>query len=337
MKKEKAKKPRTKLKSISIEDRETIIEYLKTYGATKSDTPELIELINKKSYRALEDRFIYLEEVEGILIKEKEGKAHTWRLKDKNLIIEKLSQKDYDNLTYALKLERENFDKSTIKVIEKVFDTNQNYMEGHLALYEEFKDKRIIDFYDNLIYAIKNHKYLRLEFAYDKIKIYDNVKPIKIVFIDNNWYIAFEYKNTSKEDFVFRRLTFMRGLMFLRDFTYSKKDSFHTKDLDKYLEFIKNIQSSMSIYGVDKKVATIKATPYIAKYFKKDMKKFLSSQKFKEELEDGSIIFTIEYTQDLEILPFIQKWLPDLIILEPKELRDAYISKLKGAINNNSL
>jgi hypothetical protein len=37
------------------------------------------------------------------------------------------------------------------------------------------------------------------------------------------------------------------------------------------------------------------------------MKKFLLSQKFKEVLEDGSVLFTVEYTQSLEVLLLIQK------------------------------
>jgi len=64
------------------------------------------------------------------------------------------------------------------------------------------------------------------------------------------------------------------------------------------------------------------------------MKKFLSSQNFKKKLEDGSVIFTLEYTQPLEILPFIQRWLPDLIILEPQELKDEYMQKLEDTISN---
>jgi hypothetical protein len=51
------------------------------------------------------------------------------------------------------------------------------------------------------------------------------------------------------------------------------------------------------------------------------MKKFMSSQKFFEKVDD-EVVFTLEYTQELEILPFIKRWLPDLIILEPKELKD---------------
>lgn len=54
------------------------------------------------------------------------------------------------------------------------------------------------------------------------------------------------------------------------------------------------------------------------------MKKFLLSQKFKEVLEDGSVLFTVEYTQSLEVLLLIQKWRPNLVIVQPQELKDEY-------------
>jgi predicted DNA-binding transcriptional regulator YafY len=37
----------------------------------------------------------------------------------------------------------------------------------------------------------------------------------------------------------------------------------------------------------------------------------------------------------IEILPFIQKWMPDLVIVEPQELKDAYVKKLNQALQNH--
>jgi len=61
---------------------------------------------------------------------------------------------------------------------------------------------------------------------------------------------------------------------------------------------------------------------------------FLSSQKFIEKQDDDSIIFTVDYTQNLEILPFIQSWMPNITIVEPQELKEAYLKKLQEAVNN---
>jgi len=328
-------KPRATLKSLRNSYREEIIDYLKVHGATKSNTPDLYMAIDKKSYRGLEDAFIYLEEVEGILVQEKRGRAKVWRLKDKSLLMENLSQKDLNNFTYALELNKDEFDASTIETIEKIFKSNQAFMFGYLAPYEELDNPKINEFYDTLLESIKEHFYLVLKFKHDKIERYNNVKPIQIVFIDNNWYIAFEYQNDKTKQFVFRRLAFIEHIKLLHESKYSQKNRFQKKDTKLYLDFLKKVQNAMTLYGVEKKTAIIKATHSIAKYFEKDMKKFLPSQLFKSKEEDGSIIFTLEYTQELEILPFIQKWLPDLVIVEPQELKEAYRQKLEQTIKNH--
>ena len=61
------------------------------------------------------------------------------------------------------------------------------------------------------------------------------------------------------------------------------------------------------------------------------MKKFFPSQKFISEDENG-VIFTINYTQPLEILPFIKRWLPSMEILEPQELKDELKKDLEIAL-----
>jgi predicted DNA-binding transcriptional regulator YafY len=326
-------KPRNILKSLPIDVEEYILNFLKENGPTAAKTPELYDSINK-TYKSLEDAFKYLES-KNILICEKKSRTNYWRIKDKNLLNEKLAQKDFLSLNYAIKQNKKDFDLSTMKAIEKIFKVNKEYMEGHLSFYEEFKDERISAFYDDLIKSIKEHLYLKLTFTYDRQSRYNNVKPVKIVFIDNNWYIAFEYTdNKKRKDFVFRRLAFLRELIFLKDFDYSNKHSYQKKETQKYIEYLKTVQNSMTLYGVEKKKALLKASPMIAKYFKEDMKKFLSSQKFVEELEDGSVTFEVSYTQDLEVLPFVQKWLPDLVVLEPKELKENYTEKLQTILNN---
>lgn len=118
---------------------------------------------------------------------------------------------------------------------------------------------------------------------------------------------------------------------FIENVTYASNSSkFQKSSVKKQMKFIDNqIQNSLTQYDLPVITAKIKAIPEKARYFDKGMKKFLSSQKYKEKLDDGSIIFTLEYTQPLEILPFIQKWLPYLVILEPQELKEEYTKNLK--------
>jgi len=62
------------------------------------------------------------------------------------------------------------------------------------------------------------------------------------------------------------------------------------------------------------------------------MKRFFISQQFIQQYEDGSVEFRVDYTQDLEILPFVKRWLPDIVVLEPSELKRALVEDLQAAL-----
>jgi len=175
--------------------------------------------------------------------------------------------------------------------------------------------------------AVKLREYRKIKFS--DIDVIDNLKCLKLLFIDNNWYIA-----TSRED----DNVYLSRVSFIKDVSYATNiNSFQKSSVKKQMKFIENhIQNSLTRYDLPAKIATIKVTPEKAKYFEKGMKKFLLSQTFKEKLNDGSIIFTLKYTQSIEILPFIQKWLPHLVILEPQELREEYKNNLQIFLNQLS-
>jgi hypothetical protein len=138
--------------------------------------------------------------------------------------------------------------------------------------------------------------------------------------MDNNWYIAIA---SQEKSFLLLRLAFITHV------EYSKKETYQPTQIEKYFKYLKNIQNPMTLYGVDKEVAHLLASPKVAKYFKPNMKKLLSSQTFIAEREDGSVEFTLEYTQPLEILPFIKRWLPDVKIISPSSLQDVMIDDLR--------
>jgi predicted DNA-binding transcriptional regulator YafY len=196
-------------------------------------------------------------------------------------------------------------------------------------LFENFENKKLFNDIKN---AIKNMNYINLETYPNEEYQYKfpKSKPIKIVFMDNNWYVGMVFinKEINQEDFLFRRMTFIQEYKVL-------DDKFEKKDIDsKYLNFLNRIQNAMTLYGVKPKMATIKASKYIAHYFKDDMKKFFNSQKFVRPNKDGSVEFSIEYTQPLEILPFIKRWLPALEIIEPQELKDKLKEDLQKALES---
>jgi hypothetical protein len=109
--------------------------------------------------------------------------------------------------------------------------------------------------------------------------------------------------------------------------------NYQSRVLDKYKTHFKRIQNAMSLPSKPLQRALLKASPKVAIYFRKEMKSFFPTQKFQEALDDGSITFSINFTQDMEILPFIKRWLPDIEILEPQSLRETFKEQLETALS----
>ena len=284
----------------------------------------------------MEDSLKYLEIVEDLLFKERIGRAYIWKLKQ-DIVLDKISTKDAINLNYAIELSSNEFTKDIHKSLKKIFEVNNDIIIGHLSIIEELKNNQIAKNFDLIKFAIQKRKYLYLELLYSsETKFYD-VKPIRLIFMDNNWYLAFEYFDKIKNQIGFRlaRLSFINKIEFLKDKQYSNKNRFQTKKIQRYIEWLnKDMQNAFTFFGAEIKTATIQADKDVSHYFQKNMKKFFPTQKFKTQNKDGSIIFTINYTNPFEILPFIQKWLPYLKIIKPQELKDEYIKKLKQAIKS---
>jgi predicted DNA-binding transcriptional regulator YafY len=273
----------------------------------------------------------YLNEIETSyphIITIKKSRTKFWKLVRVSDIFEEFINNSYD-LTNLFDLAK-NFDPEIFKELEKgtlskVANNNESVFLFKNSIMEELESDKSKAIFKSLKEAIKNYEYRNIVYRYNDEVTHTNEKCLKLIFMDNNWYLAVLDQDNC---FQFRRLSF------IVDVSYSSKNSYQKKEVTPYLTFLKTAQNAMTLYGSDEKIATIKATPNIAKYFEKDMKRFLPSQTFKHKEADGSIVFTLSYTQDLEILPFIQKWLPDLIIIEPLELKEAYRKKLKEALKN---
>ena len=158
--------------------------------------------------------------------------------------------------------------------------------------------------------------------VFDELRAND-VKCLKIVFTDGNWYLTIE---DAEGNFRLLRVAFIVSLS-------KSSKNYQGGILEKYKTYFNKIQNAMSLPSEPLRRALLKASPKVAIYFKEGMKPFFPTQKFKKKLDDGSIIFSIDFTQDMEILPFIKKWLPDIEILEPKDLRETFKEQLKAALD----
>jgi len=254
------------------------------------------------------------------IIKTKVGRKKSYKLIDDFdmfiEVFEKFANKK-DGIDNLLKILKDNKPKLFEKLEYEISQNSQVYLFKNV-IFEKVNNK---DIFNKLKKVIKFNEYRDIKLEDKKLK---DIKPIKLILIDNNWYLAYV-------DIV--DILRLVRVSFIKSVNRSKKNSYQKITIEKHLKALKNrLQNSMTLFDREPQPATIKATPAIAKYFKEDMKKFLLTQKYERVLDDGSIIFKVQYTQELEILPFVQKWLPDLIILEPQELRDAYVKKLKSAV-----
>jgi len=182
---------------------------------------------------------------------------------------------------------------------------------------EEIHNKEI---WQTLKKAVKEKRYLSLAYEKEKLKAYNSVKPIKIVFAQNNWYLA--AINTEEEhafEFTFFRVSHIIA---------AKIDAktFH-EDVEA-LAHLKNLQSMFELYQTKQYKVLLLAKAEIAPYFRN--KKYLKSQTIEEIREDGSLVLSFRINNHMEIIPIIKRWLPHLIVLEPSELKKEISTILKA-------
>ena len=310
---------------MSLKKYKIIFEEFHSRGELDSYDERLRELLGGMSQKQIDRKLKEFESEFDNIILEKKGKKNIYRLM-KPIDVFKTSFDNSTDIGWFLHMAHDG-DPELFAGLEELTRKDRDM---YLFRNTPFEDTNTIESSQNfqrLKRNIEAREYTKIKYLYDDTE-YDNLKPIKLVFVDNNWYIA----TVDSENILrFGRISFIERVDY-----GSKTAQFQPTSVAKQREFLTSrLQNSMTLFDREPQIATIKATSAIARYFKPNMKKFLSSQKFVEELDDGSVIFTVQYTQELEILPFVQKWLPDLIILEPRELREAYIEKLQSGINNH--
>jgi predicted DNA-binding transcriptional regulator YafY len=320
------------MKPISLKAKQyfDVLKFLSSVNRYVSAYDEDLLSITNLSSRRTQDILNGLKEYFGDSIDKKviDKKFHYKLLKTENTILEILNKtNDLDYLWQYIKTPKllKKLDEETKKRIKDLTKDDENIFLFITKPMEEIKNKKIRKLIDKLKVAIKNYEYRDIKTS---IEYFKNVKPIKIIFTEENWYLAGVLEN--------KELKFFR-LSFIEDIKYSKKETYKRSAIKPYLEFLKTIQNPFTLYNTPKKKAVLKALPQISFYFDKNMKKFFSSQQFIKK-ENDSVIFSVEYTQPLEILPFIKKWIPNLVILKPDELKEELkkdIQKMLDIMTNN--
>jgi predicted DNA-binding transcriptional regulator YafY len=252
-----------------------------------------------------------------------------YRMADENdtiRILKILSEKDNDSIGWILPLLYEN-DIEAIKGLNgDIKDALTKKMTKNHTVFliktNPFEDTKNA-FFEKLRKAVENAEHTDIIYEYETTQTLKSVKCLKLIFINNNWYLACE---TQSHELRLLRISFIK-------YVNEAKGRYQRAVPSKYKSYFENMQNAMTLYDVKTQEALLKADSKISRYFKKEMKPFLISQKFVKEERDGGIIFSVKYTQPLEILPFIKNWLPYIKILEPQTLQAELKKELEEALS----
>ena len=182
-----------------------------------------------------------------------------------------------------------------------------------------------LELFQKLEHAIYHRKEIAIEYKPANRVIKRVIKPYKIVFMNENFYIASEVESANYQFTLFR-------ISKIVDITFTQKE-FHQKR--EIAQFIKDMQSPMARYQPNYREALIKVVlevaPKKANHFK--LKKHLPSQKILEEKEDGSLLLEYTITQFEEIEDLIKRWIPHIKVIEPKTLKEKICLDLQEYLN----
>ena len=132
------------------------------------------------------------------------------------------------------------------------------------------------------------------------------IKPLKIVNFEGFWYLLALRENTLKK-------------YYLKNISKPKltEDSFTT---DSKLEIL--LDNSISVW-FQKDVEPFEVKLFVdapsAKFFKR---RPLPTQKIDLLHSDGSMVFSVSITHEMEILPLVKYWIPHLFIIEPLWIKE---------------
>lgn len=228
-------------------------------------------------------------------------------------ILASLSDKDIKNLSLKT---REFIKKGKSDFLFKSRPFENLSQDSKLVFKEikkAIKEKRFLDIYGYLL-PVNNLK------GYEK-KDYENVLPLKIIFMENNWYLAGVVDNNTEKIVRFFRIAFIDDC--------KAKEKYPKNALKKeYIEFLNSFETPFTLYKEKWKKAILKIHPEKVFYF--EQKPHFPKQKIINKDKDNFLI-EVQYTQYLEIAPIIKKWIPYIEIVE---CEDNLKEKLKRELQN---
>jgi predicted DNA-binding transcriptional regulator YafY len=160
-------------------------------------------------------------------------------------------------------------------------------------------------------HAIKHRQYCDIIYNEKEPLPLKNIKPQKILYAKNNWYLAVISREHFEKNDGFRLLR----INFIEDFRLTSK-TFHLNiQAQKHIE---QMQSLFQDFNSPNYEVCVRVSCEVSRHFR--VKRYLSSQTILSTEENGDLILSFSINNDMEIIPLIKTWLPHLKVISPKYL-----------------
>ena len=152
---------------------------------------------------------------------------------------------------------------------------------------------------------------------------------LTILYLEDNWYVTVNtmqnyHKDNPKSCFRLMRISFIEKISQSR----VEPKTFHNDNIEKLKaeNSLHLLQTPFSkIYNKPYQVI-VKVSAYASVYFK--TKRYLKSQRVLKSFDDESIWLEFMITDDMEVMPLIQQWIPHLSVIEPLRIKEKIDEKM---------
>lgn len=299
-----------------ISSTKRVLEILKDLNDGKTLCIENLAYAYDTSTRSIRRDFELIKELYGdILISSSKG---CYSAVTKSLLADTLTSTELYMLKNILQLSEQSslslgqdIDKETRLSILKQDEVQNIYKFNHKP-YEDIYTQK--EKFKTLEHAVKYRKEIKIIYNNGKKVKTFVVSPHKIVFINENFYLA----SARKEyDYILSRIALIENLAFTgRQFQYNHN----------LLNFIDQIQTPWATYSQNWQSSMIEVILQIpeklARYFK--LKKFLPSQEIIAEDKNGNITLRYMVTSLFEVDALIKQWIPFVKVIAPSDLRETF-------------
>jgi len=234
-----------------------------------------------------------------------------------SLLVQTLNIADRSNLFDDL-----NISTSDRAILEKqIKETKDIYLFKNKPFENNLADATL---FKQLEQAIYHRKEIELDYKAKSEIVQHIVKPYKIVFMNENFYLTCEVDHPNYQFSPFR-------ISKIEAIKPTGKTFHQNREI---LRFIKEMQTPLAKYVPNYRnhliEVVVEVEPQKAQYFKG--KKYLLSQKIVKEKEDGTLILSFSVTQEVEMMDLIKRWIPYMKVISPLSLHEKIVADLKKFI-----